>query len=185
MTHRCEHCHTEYVYQTSGEGINNVFNNEHYCPDCMQKIIQALKKVPVKFIQKYNEIEITKDILDKINLLKNPINKNKEEHNNLLLPFSLVRFVNLNYQHIEIYTIDFVEYVLCWNNDNDNDKHLYRLDEYNIINKCFTGKPWKVKTKSGFCLGGNLCRTFNSENIAVKPMETPKADMSYMNLKYN
>lgn len=176
MTHRlvrCEHCHTEYAYQASGEGCHNILNNEHYCPECMQKIIEALKNVPVKYSKRYNEIEITKDLLDKFNTLKN---SKKEDIGGL--PFNLIRYVNLGYENIELYTIDFIEYALCW--DNKSDKHLFRLDEYDNIKKEFTGRCWRVDNKEGFCFGGNLFRTFKSSDVPVIPIEHPKANLMFM-----
>lgn len=179
MTHRlvrCEHCRTEYAFQASGEGCNNILNNEHYCPECMQKIIEALKEIPVKYSERYNEIEITKDILDKFGLLK----KEKENIGGFIL--NVIKYVNLGYEHIELYTIDFIEYALCW--DNESDKHLFRLDEYDNIKKEFTGRCWRVNKKNGFCFGGNLYRTMKeASNIPERPITQPTGNLFFMDMK--
>lgn len=173
MTHRlvrCEHCHTEYAYQASGKGCYNIFNNEHYCIECMEKIIEALNNVPVKYSKRYNEIEITKYFLDKFDILKNP---KKEDIGGL--SFSIIRHINLGYENIELYTIDFTEYALCW--DDESDKHLFRLDEYDNIKKEFTGRCWRVNNKEGFCFGGNLYRTSKAYDVTVRHIEPTKANI--------
>lgn len=170
---RCEHCYTEYAFQASGEGCHNILNNENYCPECMQKIIEALKNVPIKYSRRYNEIEITKDLLNKFDALKNP---KKEDIGGL--SFNVIRYVNLGYEHIELYIINFIEYALCW--DNESDKHLFRLDEYDNIKKEFTGGCWRVNKRNGFCHGESLCRTFKASDVPVRPIESPKANLLFM-----
>lgn len=46
---RCKHCNTIYVYQGSGEGCHNPSNDQNYCVDCKNVILDALKSVPVRF----------------------------------------------------------------------------------------------------------------------------------------
>lgn len=52
-SHRCQHCHRLYMYQTSGwpewPVENPDLNDGQHCPTCYQAILEALAKVPVLF----------------------------------------------------------------------------------------------------------------------------------------
>jgi hypothetical protein len=45
---RCWHCQVRYYYQSSGYGCNEDFNDDKYCPECMEVISKALKTIPKK-----------------------------------------------------------------------------------------------------------------------------------------
>jgi hypothetical protein len=50
MTHNvleCQHCHSEYHYQTSGHGCGG--QSQEYCDACFAVVRVALEPVPVKF----------------------------------------------------------------------------------------------------------------------------------------
>jgi len=50
----CKHCGTDipdfYFYESSG--ISREYQDDEYCPECKKTIIDALKKIPVKFAYK-------------------------------------------------------------------------------------------------------------------------------------
>ena len=52
----CKHCGTEYNYQLSGSynatGIPREYQDDRYCPECKQAIVEALKKIPKKYAWK-------------------------------------------------------------------------------------------------------------------------------------
>lgn len=51
--HDCIHCGTEYTYQWSGSydavDTPKEYRDEKYCPECKEKIVEALKDTPKKF----------------------------------------------------------------------------------------------------------------------------------------
>ena len=60
--YRCNHCLIEYTYYPSGCPYNNMrLNDDTYCPDCKQVILDALENVPQKverFTKPYDGITL-------------------------------------------------------------------------------------------------------------------------------
>lgn len=54
---RCIHCGINYTYQMSGYGCDNNFNDEQYCKECKETIINALKLIPRKYEPRYRDIK--------------------------------------------------------------------------------------------------------------------------------
>ena len=67
MTHthkRCKHCQTQYTWQGSGNGCFHELNDDRYCPDCKQVIVEALKSVSKKYKKQFVETnEVTYEYL--------------------------------------------------------------------------------------------------------------------------
>lgn len=49
---RCCHCSTPYRFQASGWG-GGQYNDDRYCPECMEVVTKALKNVKVKFAKRW------------------------------------------------------------------------------------------------------------------------------------
>lgn len=51
---RCAHCHSSYIYHPSTYGCNEKpYNHHNYCAACYKVVLEALKKVPVKYEKKF------------------------------------------------------------------------------------------------------------------------------------
>ena len=84
----CAHCGMKYGYFLSGMPYHNhLLNDDKYCPDCKQVILDALSKVPVKFAEVSIDAstEVTREELLKLHEKENAnIAKMQKEHPNAI-----------------------------------------------------------------------------------------------------
>ncbi|WQJ53866.1 MAG: hypothetical protein [Wendovervirus sonii] len=127
---RCKHCHKTYYYYLSGY---HQYNNENYCPECQEIIEKALSNVPVKYTGKYQEITFDDDIFKKMQYLK--------ATSKYCCFFAVsIGLTGLPYDDIETYTINNKKYAYV---KTDDGEHMYRLNEYDIANDCYTGNIYE------------------------------------------
>lgn len=169
---RCKHCHKEYVYCTYG---NEDGCSRDYCSECQKAIDEALKAIPVKYEAGYTEIHDDKifDVLasTKRNYLESLIGTDYHISYHFAVPFS-------QYDNVELYEHDRRRYLVEWNDETPDDKHVYLYSEFDLINKTFTGKPWT---------DGINCRDYYSKHrpahakdISVQGMTPPIGKISFM-----
>lgn len=73
MTHRlkrCDHCQRTYYYQGSGRGCHEKLNDSRYCPECMELVLEALKKRDVLFMRRYKDKYISDEDIENIIFLE-------------------------------------------------------------------------------------------------------------------
>lgn len=164
---RCKHCQKEYVYCTYGNGPE--YGTEDgcsmdYCPECQKAIDEALRKIPIKFEGRFQ-----------------PINEP------LLFPlFSKIRndvvgvykiYYCGKYDNCDTYTHNGLKFNVEYNDNTPNDRHISVEMEYDLIEKKFTGKPWKGESKDSYIHGRNTSReiasAINGKTYEPKPMPEP------------
>lgn len=169
MTHiekRCHYCGHTYYWQGSGEGCFEKTNNDKYCPRCMEIIIDSLNKsVPnddiiIKGTKEINKESLSSEILNKMEQLKSEYN---EKIKNREFPASVAVSSTLDFDNIEIYHINRYIYYVCWNNDDEENKHYYQNYEYYPVKKKYT-VPYKDLTivSDRFGKGCNIIRSFRN-----------------------
>lgn len=184
MTHekkRCNYCGHTYYYQGSGEGCLDKINNDRYCPKCMKIIIDSLDKlVPREDIIIKSEKEIDKETLsdDILSKMKDLKTKYLERTKNLSLSTSLGVGSNLDFDKIEIYHINGYKYYICWNDDNEEDKHYFQDYEYNPTKKEYIIPYENVSyfVSDSFSKGCNMLHELR--NMTCRNIEVPFPKLS-------
>ena len=72
---QCKHCGTRYIYQASGEGCFDGFNNRDYCPECYQALLCAFDNIPVKYHPQFVEIKKDDTLIEALSDLKDKYKK--------------------------------------------------------------------------------------------------------------
>lgn len=146
---RCKHCGKEYSYQASGEGCFDRLNNRDYCPDCWAAILAALEQIPVQYKKRLNEIERpADDILKKCRAAYDKEKKYDEDYKKQY-GYPAPRAKQFLYfddwvKSAAEFSVDFVLYRVESPSDDlfDENAKWFCQEEYDLINKQFTGKVW-------------------------------------------
>lgn len=180
----CKHCHKEYTYCTYGNGPE--YGTEAgcsmtYCAECQKAIDDALNKIPVKFEPKYLEINEPRLLLlfEKIRI--DYLNKHEND--------SLPRIVPVlpdsgEYDIIEMYTHKGKTYLVEWNTDTPNEKHISVRMMYDVIKNEFTNNFWMNDDNTptnAYYRRTSFIKRFKNEPLSpVKPMAPPIGVLHYM-----
>lgn len=185
----CKHCGNQYMYQASGNGCLNTYNDENYCPECKKAIIDTLNKIPIKFVEKWKKIndinynEFLKPIKD--DYLKNKEEKDKtfkEKYgvNSLANSFKIVHSVDSSNNKVEEYYKDWCYYHVEWDEKNPDNKTIYCMYEFNVLDYTYNDKwYYDIKEKYIPCSCMSLTKF---EDISVKPMSQPSFIPLYLEL---
>lgn len=155
---RCKHCGKEYSYQASGEGCFDRLNNRDYCPDCWAAILVALEQIPVQYKKRLNEIERpADDILKKCQAAYDKEKKYDEDYKKQY-GYPAPRAKQFLYfddwvKTAAEFSVDFVLYRVESPSDDlfDENAKWFRQEEYDLINKQFTRKPWFTEYDNRYC----------------------------------
>lgn len=137
---RCKHCNKEYVYCTYGNG-QTWGTEEHcsmdYCGECQTAINIALSNIPKKI--SYQMELIPHEDFNKINkIIDEEKEKRLKESKTMGMCMEMVK--NQNYKYIEGCYIDHVYYIRGVKENNEIE--IKQSMEYDLINKCLTGKKY-------------------------------------------
>lgn len=178
---RCKHCQRE--YSTSEDGASM-----EYCPECQKAIDKALKKIPVKF--KPKQMEITEPMLFP---LFDRIKKDDEEkHKNGELVWPAV--IGLTgepfdgYDNIDVFIHNRKKYLVKYNDETPEDRHIYVSMVYDILNEKFTKEPWRYDTGSEYIHYRNtmkdMMETLQELYTNPRPIDPPSGDLLFMDYPY-
>lgn len=178
---RCKHCKKEYVYCTYGNGEE--YGTEEgcsatYCAECQRAIDNALNAIPMKFKPKMVEINDEKLISELEQIKQNSI-----KNNHIGTRISEAIF-DETYDCIEKYTHDGYVYLIKFNEETPDDKHLFVQKEFDIANNKITDRFWKADTHDDLFLPlANMGRIFfNSDDlIRSNPLPPPSGKLFYIN----
>lgn len=155
MTHkekRCTHCKIRYYYQASGEGCGDDYNDDRYCPECMQIITDALKKVPIKIERRDVRVEDSEVSIN--DLLIHEQNKNileKQRNGERCFPLMKSVYPSLwdcldleNRNHCRLIEYNSINYyVSTWSKSPENN-YVSKEVEYDLINNKIIGNWVKL-----------------------------------------
>lgn len=185
----CKHCHREYTYCTYGNGPE--YGTEEgcsmtYCAECQKAIDEALAKIPVRFVQRFMEIKEPRllPLFDKI--------KKRVDEQTETAKFPRIQPVlpdSGNYDIIEMYYHKGKTYLVEWNEDTPNDKHISVRMMYDTQKKEFTNSYWPnddstppqtyYRQRSWVKEVKEMMGTY-AEPLPVKPMAEPIGKLQYM-----
>ena len=184
---RCKHCGKEYSYQASGEGCNNKLNNEDYCPECMKAILDALDKIPVRFEHRWKKIERpSEEIVNRFKKLK----KEKDEAYKKTESSGGFSFCPQKVQFFDDNIVSAAEFCDEWNRYSvespsedlfDENAIWHKVEEYDLIEKRFTGHRWTDKTRECYekiCVRHYL--NLYPDDVPERPLDEPKASLLFM-----
>ena len=152
---RCKHCGKEYEYYVSG--VYREYNNEVYCNGCYKAMLDSLKKIPRKYIPKYNVLpDRLKSTItyEKLEILKKEF---INEQINSKFPITLKCFPKCysrnddnsdSTKYCEEYIYNGMDIIVCFNDLNDKNKLIKVKLEYDLENKKFTEKIWNIYDKN-------------------------------------
>ena len=140
LLRRCKHCNKEYTYCTYGNG-STWGTEEHcsmdYCGECQTAINNALSNIPKKI--SYQMELIPHEDFNKINkIIDEEKEKRLKESKTMCMCMEMVK--NQNYKNIEGCYIDHVYYIRGVKENNEIE--IKQSMEYDLINKCLTGKKY-------------------------------------------
>lgn len=173
---RCKHCKKKYTYCTYGNGEG--YGTEEgcsmeYCSECQKAIDEALGKIKVKFKPKYRKIEepLLFEVFDKL-----------REHKQYS-----TYFVNEwigDYDNAEYFIHNNKKFMVGWYDEKPDEKDIYILSEYDILNDCFTGNVWKCDDKDTYYCSKNFFKNFNkgfSKNLLkdTEGLPEPTGELFY------
>lgn len=152
---RCKHCGKEYEYYASG--VCSEYNNDTYCNDCYKTMMDSLRKIPRKYVPRYNVLpDRLKNVItyDKLKELKKEF---IDEHLDTKFPITLKCFQKKCYscenensqptEYCEEYIYNGIDIIVYFNDLEDDNKLIKVKSEYDIENKKFTGKIWNTYDK--------------------------------------
>ena len=188
---RCEHCGKEYFYQASGDGCFDSLNDRHYCPECKQAIIDALSKIPVQFKPKLNECERPSD--DIINIMRSHVEKEKKYDEDYKQQYGFIcpRLRKVKYFDDWVKSAaEFIDKEILYQVESpsddlfDENAKWFRREEYDIINKKFTGKIW-LSDKEHYNYAQLNVLHFKKIDKIERPMEMsePLGKLIYMDIQ--
>lgn len=174
---RCKHCQKE--YSTSEDGASM-----EYCPECQKAIDKALKKIPVKF--KPRQMEIVEPMLfplfDRIKCEDEEKRKNGELVWPAVIGLSGEPFDG--YDNIDVFIHNRKKYLVKYNDETPDDKHIYVSMVYDILNEKLTNQPWRYDTGNEYVHYRNLMKdmTESLKELYVNqiPMKPPRGDLFSM-----
>lgn len=162
---RCKHCHKEYVYCTYG---NKDGCSMDYCGECQKAIDEALGKIPVRYKEYDEEIpDITGELKEKLEGIKTESFRTPEWWKSAI--FS--RDDASDYDFIEEYQYKNRKYKVKWNEDTPDDKHYYRVVEYDIIEDKVGSKAWTYEGMDSYTTYRNLSKQWKKWFQEDKKME--------------
>lgn len=161
---RCKHCGREYTFQASGEGCLDNYNDKDYCPTCKKAIVDALSKVPKKFVGIYKEIPLDNNLLPIFKEIK------EEDEKDRGFFIRMRECVPIDFDIIELYCYEYKSYALCKNKE-EKEWHLLMKCEFDEVKKEFTDKPWKCGKRREYRKVSPMCRTV--ANFEVKTINMP------------
>ena len=192
---RCKHCQKEYTYCTYGNGPE--YGTEKgcsmdYCAECQTAIDKALGKIEKKFEGRYMEINEPRlyPILDNIRRAEEKRRENKEN----FFPMVVCTGDCGKFDNAEIYTHLNKKYVVRWNDDAPEDKHLFIEMEYDLTKKEFTNRPWKQdKHEDSYRKSRNsandLIRALSEHKVGEvyhpEPMSEPIGQLFFTDLNFD
>ena len=155
---QCKHCGTRYIYQASGEGCFDGFNNRDYCPECYQALLCAFDNIPVKYHPQFVEIKKDDTLIEALSDLKD---KYKKELSNS--PFR--GFTKVVRHHGDEFIYEGKHYLY-------EGGKLYILGQCDVDGK-FTGNHW-IEDGIGVdhYISTNVTRNYDGF-ADVKPREIP------------
>lgn len=187
---RCEHCGKEYSYQASGAGCHNPLNNEHYCPECQQVIIDALSKIPVQFEKRYKSIERPDESI--INEMRARVEKELkyDEDYERQYGFRCPRALKVMYFDSWVktsaeFTIDWTSYRVESPSDDlfDENSKWFRQEEFDRINKQFTDKIWHTDKENAYVqLSVSHWPNIKAEDIKPTEISEPSGKLWFMDI---
>ena len=179
MTHekkRCKYCGKIYYYQASGDGCFEPTNDDTYCPRCKEIINKALDTEVLKddiIIHAPKEVDkFSDELLEKMEIIKNEY-VNEHKGNCFIMSVAC----SIDYEHIDIFTIDGYKYYIAWNEDI-NDKHYFQEYEYIAEIKTFIQPYNFIKRNTdtysiGSCFGRSMRKFFENnkfnDNFKLNP----------------
>lgn len=187
---RCKHCQKEYTYCTYGNGPE--YGTEEgcsmeYCADCQK----ALDSIPKKFEPREFEIKepMLLELFEKI--------RRKEEtsavENKSKFPLVISIPDRDNYDIIETIQHKNKLYKVKWDEDKPDEKHIFIMMEYDILNKKFTNKVWRYDGKDSYTQRRNATRILakswqrlhTTEITPIKEMPLPKGDLFFTDINWD
>lgn len=185
---RCKHCNREYVYCTYGNGPEYGTEegcSQEYCAECQKAINDSLSKIPVKYREHLEEIDFTPELIEAFKKLKN-----KRENDETGVFPSVTCYVPdpTDYDVIEQYQYKNRRYEVKYYEGTPEDRHLFAIMEYDIINDKPTGKPWRYKGSDNYSIRKNihvmLSKIMNN-CISEHYLEPPSNINLYMDFDFN
>lgn len=171
---RCIYCGNIYSYQASGQGCFEETNDDRYCPRCKKIINEALEnnvsKDDIITHKPFQCNKFSNELLQEMDKLKMTINSNMIMVNCML-----------EYDIIEIYTINNKKYYICYNK-GEEEKYYFIEKEYckysNIIKNDYIDYN-RYSPNNSLNYGYNLTRVFKNLKIPERKLDKPKGDIFY------
>lgn len=178
---RCKHCQKEYTYCTYGNGPD--WGTEEgcsmdYCAECQKAIDNALAAIPKKYTWKLYEIRPTLGLLEALAETKEKGEKEKENS-----PWPCVTPIESyfsNYDNVDTYVRNGIFYQVCWDDETPEKKHVLVKMEYNIREKRFTDRLWKVGGADRYSHSRPFKWPSNYSSIKARQMEPPCGDLFFI-----
>lgn len=151
-----------------------------YCAECQKAIDEALNKIPVKFGPKYMEVD-DKRLLRLFNEIREKVEKDrKEDENHWPELHPILPTLCSKYDIVERYTHKGREYLVEYDEDKPEEKHVTILAEYDLIKKKFTGNAWidEKSHKDTFIRQQNPWKALFREQIRSYIPSTPMDEPS-------
>ena len=137
---RCEHCNSEYVFCTHGNGAEHgthPYCTRHYCGECGKAVAEALNKIPVKVRMQFTEIEFDEKLY---NVLKDIEKEHDIERKKSMWP-EVVRIEAIfTYDEEKEYVYRNTTYRIC--KTQEGDIVMLKGVEYDMVNNVLTDKRY-------------------------------------------
>lgn len=159
---RCKHCCIEYRFRINGHRWGLEDYTSDYCPECQKAIDDALGKIPVKYEDRWCEID-NSQIPEFVEWAKS---QNHQEIN-----LSIYRYSYIITRGRNKYSINF---------DNNGVWKLYQWRYYDLINDKFTDDSVDV-AESDYVMKVTV---FTQDDVLVKPMNEPIGKIFYLGMKF-
>ena len=187
---RCKHCGKEYSYQASGDGCFDKLNNKDYCPECMKAILDALDKIPKRYEWRYNRCERPDEkTIEKFREMKKVFEEEEERKKNDPFNISFVKCYAGGFLDDVLsaarFTHEWITYIVHSPSEDifDENAKWSKIEEYDIIEKRFTGHRWLADTREEYEYIP-VRHWLKQEDITVCQMEPPLSVMPFMDLIY-
>ena len=189
---RCKHCGREYSYQASGDGCFNKWNNRDYCPECIDAIIQALSKIPVRYKKRLHETERPDDAT--ITIFKSLVEKEEKYDKDYEKQYGFIPPRALKcgggypdwVKRAAEFSIDWTLYEVNSPSDDlfDPEAKWYRQEEYDIIDKKFTGNIWHSDNERQYSQL-SISHFIKSDFVVERNLSEPSPTLFYMDMLTN
>ena len=138
---RCKHCGKTYTYCTYGNGpkYGTEFGcSMDYCADCQMAINDALAKIAVRYVKKYQFVTDESEIVRLEQIFEDEKAKFYTKNNTISVTLMIP---DRGFEDIEKCYIDWVEYNKCV---EENGRVLYEVAvEWDTVEEKFTGKKYE------------------------------------------